>query len=112
MTLRPLAFAVSLSLATVLAACSPSAPQAGDTAAQAPQADKAAQLNQLYADYWEGVLKLNPLQATFQGDTRYNDQLPDTGSAEFRKQLHDFTVQWLGKVEKIGDAGLSGGNAR
>ena len=61
MTLRPLAFAVSLSLATVLAACSPSAPQAGDTAAQAPQADKAAQLNQLYADYWEGVLKLNPL---------------------------------------------------
>ena len=108
MTLRPLAFAVSLSLATVLAACSPSAPQAGDTAAQAPQADKAAQLNQLYADYWEGVLKLNPLQATFQGDNRYNDQLPDTGSAEFRKQLHDFTVQWLGKVEKIGDAGLSG----
>ena len=108
MTLRPLAFAVSLSLATVLAACSPSAPQAGDTVAQAPQADKAAQLNQLYADYWEGVLKLNPLQATFQGDNRYNDQLPDTGSAEFRKQLHDFTVQWLGKVEKIGDAGLSG----
>ena len=47
MTLRPLAFAVSLSLATVLAACSPSAPQAGDTVAQAPQADKAAQLNQL-----------------------------------------------------------------
>lgn len=110
MTLRPLAFAVSLSLATVLAACSPSTePAAGSTAAsEAPQADKAAQLNQLYADYWEGVLKLNPLQATFQGDNRYNDQLPDMGSAEFRKQTHDFTTEWLGKVEKLGDAGLSG----
>lgn len=108
MTLRPLAFAVSLSLATVLAACSPSSTPAGDTAAQAPQADKAAQLNQLYADYWEAVLKLNPLQATFQGDNRYNDQLPDMGSAEFRKQQHDLAVEWLGKVEKIGDAGLGG----
>ncbi len=110
MTLRPLAFAVSLSLATVLAACSPSTePTSGSTAgSEAPQADKAAQLNQLYADYWEGVLKLNPLQATFQGDNRYNDQLPDMGSAEFRKQTHDFTSEWLGKVEKLGDAGLSG----
>jgi len=109
MTIRPLALAVSFSLATVLAACSPSSqPAAGDSTAQAPQADKAAQLNQLYADYWEGVLKLNPLQATFQGDNRYNDQLPDFGSAEFRKQSHDFTQEWLGKAEKIGDAGLAG----
>lgn len=109
MTLRPLAFAVSLSLATVLVACSPSSQQAGgDAAGQAAQADKAAQLNQLYADYWEGVLKLNPLQATFQGDNRYNDLMPDFGSAEYRKQSHDFATEWLGKVEKIGDAGLDG----
>ncbi|MBD9534477.1 MAG: DUF885 domain-containing protein [Stenotrophomonas sp.] len=109
MKLRPLAFAVSLSLATVLAACSPSSePKAGETASQAPQADKAAQLNQLYADYWEGVLKQNPLQATFQGDNRYNDQLPDFGSAQFRTQSHDFTTEWLGKVEAVGEAGLSG----
>ncbi|HBN52739.1 MAG TPA: DUF885 domain-containing protein [Stenotrophomonas sp.] len=109
MKLRPLALSVSLSLATALSACSPSSqPAGGDAASQAPQADKAAQLNQLYADYWEGVLKLNPLQATFQGDNRYNDQLPDFGSAQFRQQSHDFTTEWLGKVEKLGDAGLSG----
>lgn len=109
MKLRPLALSVSLSLAVVLAACSPSAPPAGsDAASPASQADKAAQLNQLYADYWEGVLKLNPLQATFQGDNRYNDQLPDMGSAEYRRQSHDFTVEWLDKVQKIGDAGLDG----
>jgi len=109
MKLRPLALSVSLSLATALSACSPSSqPAGGDAASQAPQADKAAQLNQLYADYWEGVLKLNPLQATFQGDNRYNDQLPDFGSAQFRKQSHDFTSEWLARVEKIGDAGLAG----
>ena len=109
MKLRPLALSVSLSLATVLAGCSPSAPPAdGESSGQAAQADKAAQLNQLYADYWEGVLKLNPLQATFQGDARYNDQLPDTGSAEYRKQSHDFTVEWLDKARKIGDGGLQG----
>jgi uncharacterized protein (DUF885 family) len=108
MTLRPLALSVSLSLATVLAACSPSPSPSADAAAQLAPAEKAAQLNQLYADYWEGMLKLNPLQATFQGDDRYNDQLPDMGSAEYRKQSHDFTVEWLDKVQKIGDAGLSG----
>ena len=109
MKLRPLALSVSLSLATVLAGCSPSAPPAdGESSGQAAQADKAAQLNQLYADYWEGVLKLNPLQATFQGDARYNDQLPDMGSAEYRKQSHDFTVEWLDKARKIGDDGLQG----
>ena len=45
---------------------------------------KSAQLQKLYADFWEEGLKLNPIQATFQGDDRYNDQLPDMGSAEFR----------------------------
>ncbi|MCL7713638.1 DUF885 domain-containing protein [Stenotrophomonas mori] len=109
MTLRPLALSVSLSLAAALAACSPSSPPAdGAHAGQAPQADKAAQLDRLYADYWEGVLKLNPLQATFQGDNRYNDQLPDVGSAKFRAQRRAFTREWLDKVEALGDAGLSG----
>ena len=30
--------------------------------------------------------KLNPIQATFQGDNRYNDQLPDCGSAQYRSR--------------------------
>ncbi|MCW0450544.1 DUF885 family protein [Xanthomonas sacchari] len=69
---------------------------------------KAQQLNRLYDDYWEASLKLNPLQATFQGDSRYNDQLPNFLSAAFRQQSHDFTVEWLGKAEAIGKDGLSG----
>jgi len=72
------------------------------------QLSKAQQLNQIYADYWQASLKLNPLQATFQGDHRYDDQLPNFLSAAFRQQSHDFTTQWLARVEAIGPDGLSG----
>jgi uncharacterized protein (DUF885 family) len=36
-------------------------------------------LQQLAHDYWEGVLRRNPIIATFYGDYRYNDRLPDVG---------------------------------
>ncbi|HLG53533.1 MAG TPA: DUF885 family protein, partial [Steroidobacteraceae bacterium] len=62
----------------------------------------------LYDQYWEEVLKLNPVQATFQGDNRYNDQLPDFGSAAFRQQQHDFTTRWLKTMQDIGPDGLQG----
>ncbi|MCW4455113.1 DUF885 family protein [Flavobacterium sp. MXW15] len=106
MSLRPLALAVSLSLAAALTACSPSPQEGAPTASQ--QADKAPQLTALYAEFWEETLKLNPVQATFQGDHRYDDQLPDFGSAEYRQQVHDFNQRWLEKVEGIGEAGLQG----
>ncbi|MEA9653622.1 DUF885 family protein [Xanthomonas campestris pv. raphani] len=69
---------------------------------------KAQQLMLLYDQYWDASLKLNPLQATFQGESRYNDQLPNFLSPAFRQQSHDFTTLWLAKVEAIGPDGLSG----
>ena len=97
-------------LAAALASFATPALQAADApaATTAPAASKAAQLDKLYADYWEALLKLNPLQATFQGDNRYNDRMPDFYSADFRKQQHDFTVEWLGKAQAIGGDGLQG----
>ncbi len=72
------------------------------------QQSKAAQLNLVYDEYWDASMRLNPLQATFQGDGRHNDQLPNILSAAWRQQSHDFTTEWLGKVEKIGSDGLEG----
>ncbi|AWH22267.1 MULTISPECIES: DUF885 family protein [Stenotrophomonas] len=69
---------------------------------------RAVQLERLYDEYWDASMRLNPLQATFQGETRYNDQLPNILSAAWRQQSHDFTVEWLGKVEKVGSDGLQG----
>ena len=112
MTLRPLL--LSLAIAGALAACdrAPSTDAAATTPAAtvgtADAAAKASQLKQIYADYWEALLKLNPVIATFTGDNRYNDQLPDTGSAAYRQQMQQFTQDWLKKVEAIGPAGLTG----
>ena len=36
-------------------------------------------LRQLADDYWEAALRRNPILATFFGDYRYNDRLPDVG---------------------------------
>jgi uncharacterized protein (DUF885 family) len=103
---------LSLAVAAALAGCqrSPSTDTAAPTAAAATQnaEAKAAQLKQLYADYWEENLKLNPLLATFQGDPRYNAELPDFGSAAYREQSKKFTTDWLKKAEAIGSEGLSG----
>ncbi|HEY5804595.1 MAG TPA: DUF885 family protein [Lysobacter sp.] len=102
--LRPLALALALTLATAAAAPA----FAADTPATASQTAKAARLNVLYEQYWEELLKLNPLQATFQGDNRYNDQLPNTLSATYRQQMHDFNTRWLHSVKSAGGDGLAG----
>ncbi len=109
MTLRPLA----LALAIALAGCSPAgSPDTAATAAPAVSAEqaavRAAQLEQLYADFWEASLALNPLQATFIGDARYNDQLPDFFSAEFRDKQAAFSRDWLARAQAIGSDGLAG----
>jgi len=77
-------------------------------AAQAANGEKGAKLAQFYQEYWEGMLKLNPIQATFQGDYRYNDQLPDFGSAEYRASTRQFTRDWLQRVQALGSNGLQG----
>ena len=113
MTLRPLLLA--LAIATAIAGCdrAPStdtaaAPAAPDAATAQNAEAKAAQLKQLYADYWEAFLKFNPIVATFTGDPRYNAELPDYGSAAYREQSKQFTTDWLKKVEAIGSEGLTG----
>lgn len=101
---------LALATAAVLMTAVPQAEAAKKKTAETAQVaeDKGARLTKLYAEYWEEVLKLNPVQATFQGDNRYNDLLPDFGSAEYRKQQHDFTVRWLKTIEDVGSAGLQG----
>ncbi len=105
MSLRPLA----LALALALAGCQPAADAPADTAAvQVQPAERAAQLQKLYEDFWEASLQLNPLQATFVGDSRYNDQMPDFFSADFRARTEAFNREWLEKARAIGSEGLQG----
>ncbi|MFS8064187.1 MAG: DUF885 domain-containing protein, partial [Luteimonas sp.] len=74
MTARP-SLVLALAVATTLAGCAttPGTPTPSRTHGTRVTTDKATQLNQLYDQFWEESLKLNPIQATFQGDPRYND---------------------------------------
>jgi uncharacterized protein (DUF885 family) len=79
-------------------------------AAAQPAGDiaKAQKLERLYDEYWEETLKLNPIQATFQGDPRYNDQLPNFLTEQSRRDNRAFIERWLKKIEAIGPQGLEG----
>ena len=113
---------LSLLIAALLGACgssdpvapdntTSSAPAAAQSGTQSDSAATAARLEQLYNDFWEASLKLNPVQATFVGDSRYNDQLPNFLSAEFRQQWHYFEQSWLDQISAI-DASTLEGQAR
>ena len=105
MKLRHLSLAIALTLpfsASTLFA----APSAAKTMQVAPS--KSEQLEQLYVDYWEASLKLNPLQATYVGDERYNDQLPNFFSPAYRDESIAFTKSWLKKFEAINPDSVTG----
>jgi uncharacterized protein (DUF885 family) len=71
-------------------------------------ATRTADLNKLYADFWEENLVLNPLTATFAGDPRYNGELPNSLSPEYEKQRRAFNQAFLDRARAIGDHGLVG----
>jgi uncharacterized protein (DUF885 family) len=98
---------LALAIATALVGCV-TTPTASTPASSRSVASKAQQLNRLYDQFWEESLKLNPIQATFQGDPRYNDQLPNFLGADYRAQSHAFTAGWLKKVQAVGPSGLNG----
>ncbi len=105
MKLCHLSLAIALTLpfsATTLLAV----PSATKTMQVAPS--KSEQLEQLYVDYWEASLKLNPLQATYVGDDRFNDQLPNFFSPEFRDESIAFSKNWLKKFEAINPDDVTG----
>ena len=49
--------------------------------------DVVTQLNQLYYDYWEFILKEYPLSATYLGDHRYDGSLEDASEDAFHRRV-------------------------
>lgn len=107
---QPALLAIALSAA--LAACAGTTPAPSTPAAAAPSAasasERARQLDALYADYWQALLQRNPLLATRLGDHRFNDQWPDTYSAQWRQATGEFNRHWLQRALDIGNDGLQG----
>lgn len=61
----------------------------------------------LLAHYYDDGLKLNPLAATFQGENRYNDTLPNFLSEAYKKELVNYYEMYLERAEKFDNAKLS-----
>jgi uncharacterized protein (DUF885 family) len=62
-------------------------------------AGKNKDLAAFFDQYYESRLKLYPLEATYAGDNRYNDQLPDDGSAQFLQKAKTFYADHLQKIK-------------
>jgi uncharacterized protein (DUF885 family) len=58
-------------------------------------------INSVFSDYWEENSKFFPLEATAQGDNRYNDLLPNDGTKAFRDSLQSFYQRYLGELEQF-----------
>lgn len=65
------------------------------------------EFNTLLNNYNEESYKLFPLNATFAGDNRYNDQLPNALSDEFSTKLKAFYTDTKNSLSKFNDADLS-----
>lgn len=66
-----------------------------------------APLARLFEAYWEDRAKLFPLNATAQGDNRYNDRLPNDQTRAFREQQQRFYQQYLTSLGKFSRTKLS-----
>nr|WP_068886732.1 DUF885 domain-containing protein [Pedobacter panaciterrae] len=51
--------------------------------------------------YYQDGLKLSPISATYIGDERYNDLLPNDGSQAFIKEYKDFNQRYLDSLGKF-----------
>ncbi len=58
-------------------------------------------------DYSEGKLKLNPIEATFIGDSRFDDAFPNVLSDEYRKEYDKFYTTYASKLDSFKDADLT-----
>ena len=97
-----------LALGLLLAGCtedqytsSEPAPAPVSTTAPADSLTAAVRATEIYAAYFEENLKLNPVRATFLGDHRFNDQMPNSLSQEMRDRQLALEQEYLQKISAI-----------
>ncbi|CAL2093716.1 DUF885 domain-containing protein [Tenacibaculum sp. 190524A02b] len=66
-----------------------------------------AVFNQLLKDYNEGKLKLNPLNATFAGDNRFNDQFPNFLSETYAQKKNAFYTTYKNRLTEFDNTSLT-----
>ena len=85
-----------LAFPVLLAACKNNTPPATTTNDQDNK-----QLAAMLDSYWQERMQLFPVEATSNGDNRYNDQLTITIAESFRDSLGRFYKKYLDEVSKV-----------
>src|ERR1044071_8562096 len=101
----PVSFLFTTFVTMVLAGCR--APDRSPSSTLKTAASAPANLSRLFADYHEERLKLYPMEATYAGDDRYNDQLPNNLTDEFRASEKAFFGRYLAAVRRLDRKRLS-----
>ena len=100
---------IAVSIALQGCATAPSAPVAAAPVATTAAAatDTKQQLDALFENYFEDDLRTNPLRATYIGDHRYDDQLPNSIGPEYLAAAHAMNQKYLAAIRAIDPGGLS-----
>jgi len=96
--------AAFLAAVLLVTACSSEQPPAEP---QTESVDPAVALNELFDEFFERGLELNPMRATRIGDYRYNDRLANTIGPEYREANHKMDEEFLGRLLDIDRERLS-----
>jgi uncharacterized protein (DUF885 family) len=100
---------IAVSIALQGCATAPSAAvaaQAPGVQSAAPASDTKLQLDALFESYFEDNLRASPILATFIGDNRYNDQLPNFLGPQYRAEAQALNQKYLAAIRAIDPQGL------
>src|SRR5512139_1282691 len=97
---RPLV--VALACLTLATAAAPAGAEVTETPVAAGD-----ELHDLFERFFEEYLRLNPLLATYIGDHRYDDQLPNSIGDIYRVQLQEMNERYLAEAQAMDPAKLS-----
>lgn len=98
--LRTMAVAAALAVA----ACSSTRPSGARTSSTV--SGEVPDMDRFYAEFWEAALARDPLGATYVGDRRYNDRLPNFLSPQYRAAQLAFERAWLARIRSVDRSGL------
>ena len=72
-----------------------------------PDNNTSLKINEVFENYYQENLKLYPLNATRQGDIRYNDFLPNNLTDEFRNKEKIYYLNYVNQLNKFDDNKLN-----
>ncbi len=107
-TVSILGLAVSAALPGCVATpTEPTGAQASSVQPAAPATDTKQQLDALFENYFEDTLRANPLLATYIGDHRYDDRLPNSIGPQYLAAARAMNQKYLAAIRALDPAALS-----